>query len=254
MFPTSYNDITSDCGFENVGLTPTVGILYKVLGGSHLYGLNDHNSDKDYEGIYFPSLSALLGLHSIQKAKHSKEKLGDCTMYSLQGYMELLGDCNFKVLELLYAPEKNIEYKHPIMDELIGIRDELLSSALIEPLVGFARSNLNSCHKVPESIVRKQYYKDGIDWKYMMHTYRILSVGIHYIETGQFRLDWSGSKMLDIKYGRVDFDSLMLEIQAMQDRLYKVVGDRTIQDNNRNRLNNLCVKMSLQLIKELECE
>jgi hypothetical protein len=231
-------------------------ILYKTIAGSRLYGLADENSDEDYEGVYFPTLSQLLGLRAVQKAKTEKGIFEDCTMYSLQGYMKLVGDSNFKVLETLFAPDDKVITINPVFNQLRDQRDKFLNIYLIRPLIGFCKSNLNNIHKLPTSSKRcKLFNACGFDSKYLQHSYRILRVGEEYLKTGKFKVDFSDEReyLLDIKYGRIPLDIIMARIELMQSTLLSQLEEKESLTNReaiKIFLDDLCVKMSLELVQE----
>ena len=66
--------------------------LYLTVFGSHLYGTNTENSDKDYKGIFLPSVKNLIlgkKMDSISLTSgnnNSKNSSEDCDIQFQRGY------------------------------------------------------------------------------------------------------------------------------------------------------------------------
>lgn len=93
-------------------------LLYLCKFGSHLYGTNSPTSDEDYKGIFLPSLeSCLLGTapkcfsFNTKKDKDSKNTSEDIDvqLWSLQYFLNLLGQGETNAIDLLYS------YSYPDM-------------------------------------------------------------------------------------------------------------------------------------------
>lgn len=93
-----------------------MNLIMKCLFGSHLYGLNTENSDKDYKGIYLPERdNLLLGNY----AKHYSQSTGndqskntvadvDIDIYSLPYFVELACKGDTVAVDMLHAEPNNI--------------------------------------------------------------------------------------------------------------------------------------------------
>lgn len=125
-------------------------ILIKAQAGSHLFGTNSPSSDKDYKGVYLPTAEQiLLGTYplSVQhttgdsESKNSKDDI-DVELYSFKKFLKMVSNGDTAALELLFTPEDMIIEKDPIWDEILEVRDKLLSSK-VSAMIGYARQQAN---------------------------------------------------------------------------------------------------------------
>jgi len=88
-----------------------MNVLMKTVFGSHLYGLDTPNSDKDYKGIYLPTKEELLlgtAAKSINRTTGSNDSKNgaddvDDEMYSLAYFVELALKGETVALDMLHA-------------------------------------------------------------------------------------------------------------------------------------------------------
>ncbi len=124
--------------------------ILKIRAGSHLYGLNTANSDKDYIGIYLNSPEELFGLNSseiiddsiiekLENGKNSKNAL-DCTYYELRKFCRLALNANPTMLEVLFVNNKNIIEQDQYGQELLTHQDLFLSTKIKHSFLGYAFS------------------------------------------------------------------------------------------------------------------
>ena len=125
-------------------------ILIKALAGSHLFGTNTPQSDMDYKGVYLPSAEEiLLGTYPLSvnettgdsDSKNSKDDI-DIELYSFKKFLKMVSRGDTAALELLFTPEDMIIEKDPMWDEVLEIRDRLLSSK-VSAMIGYARQQAN---------------------------------------------------------------------------------------------------------------
>lgn len=116
--------------------------------GSHLYGTDTPNSDKDYKGVFLPNYKdILLGKipnHFIENSKknsvekNSKDDI-DSEIYSLHYFIKLALKGETVAIDMIHAPESCILEKHEIWDEIIKHRTKFYSKN-IKSFVGYART------------------------------------------------------------------------------------------------------------------
>jgi len=233
-------------------------ILFKAISGSHLYGLNEEGSDIDYEGVYMPSPSALLGIRALENAKHSKGTDVDVTMYSLQQYGKLLTTSNFKALETLFATEdKIIQCTPEFRAAFIDHKKLFISNDILQPLHGFAVSNFSRIDKCPSDTTSRRILFDklGYDSKYLMHCVRILKTGVHLITTGEFKVDWSNEReyFLDIKHGRISKQKALQEAEACKSLILTIMQHGKKENyNTYNYVNEQVICMSKNWLLNLK--
>lgn len=86
--------------------------IIKMNFGSHLYGTDTDQSDRDYKGVFLPSLEDCV-LNRIPRSINSSTKLGtgknsaddiDEEMYSLQYFLRLALNGEMIVIDMIHAP------------------------------------------------------------------------------------------------------------------------------------------------------
>lgn len=122
-------------------------ILYKCLFGSHLYGSNSENSDRDFKAIFLPSIESCLlqnppksyaNKTSSNEEKNTKDDV-DEQYWSLQYWLNLLEKSDSNAVDLLYSYQKKdcVVYKHGLFDQFIENRHKLLNSCKIKGYIGY---------------------------------------------------------------------------------------------------------------------
>lgn len=122
-------------------------IIVKMNYGSHLYGTNTETSDRDYKGVYFPSIEELI----LQNVKNSivnnsnntntknTEKDIDSEMYSLQYFILTLGkngDTTF--LDMVHAPDSALLETSPEWEFIRKNRSRFYTKSL-KSYIGYCR-------------------------------------------------------------------------------------------------------------------
>lgn len=125
--------------------------ICKIIIGSHLYGLDNENSDRDYAGVFLPSADDILGLEVyppelIENEKYSEGPRNtagdvDCKYFSLRQFMILAAQGQSAQLEMLFAKPRHHQLKPaPEWEELVANRHIFLSKSTFTPFVRFALS------------------------------------------------------------------------------------------------------------------
>ncbi|MBR3456118.1 MAG: nucleotidyltransferase domain-containing protein [Bacteroidaceae bacterium] len=127
-------------------------LLYEYIRGSHLYGLNNEDSDIDTSGVYICSRDELFGcfgyMPQVTDSRH------DNTWYEIGELVRLLLKSNPTVLESLFVPkEKVIGDIHPIMQIIIDQRDQFISKQCFNPFFGYAKSQIEKARGLNKKIV-----------------------------------------------------------------------------------------------------
>lgn len=110
-------------------------IIYSILSGSHLYGLNVPESDIDTRGIFNLPLDKYILPDS---PKQISCETNDTTYYEIARFLHLLKSANPNMLELLFAPEDKMLIKSPIMDNLLKQKHIFLTKACRNSVGGYA--------------------------------------------------------------------------------------------------------------------
>jgi len=121
-------------------------VLVEMEFGSHLYGLNTEKSDRDYIGVFMPTLDdillgrgeSILQLGNDSKVKNTKDDI-DRTMYSFPAFIKGLVQGNTNVLDMIHAPESSIIVTSTFWTAIIAYRD-LAYTKSMNSLVGYCRT------------------------------------------------------------------------------------------------------------------
>lgn len=113
-------------------------LIYRVICGSHSYGLATEKSDIDYKGITIPPKEYYFGLKTFEQ----QERGADEVIYSLHKFVKLARDCNPNIIELLYIDEKFITHINKYGQKLRDNRHLFLSTKAKHTFSGYAFAQL----------------------------------------------------------------------------------------------------------------
>jgi hypothetical protein len=120
--------------------------IVEMLFGSHLYGLDTPESDKDYKGIFMPSFRDIVLQrapksinHSTgnDKSKNTKEDI-DREFYSLHYFVQMACEGQTIAMDMLHAPDHVILHSGNIWEDLVQKR-HLFYSKNLKAFVGYCR-------------------------------------------------------------------------------------------------------------------
>lgn len=116
-----------------------------VVHGSHAYGLNTPESDKDYRGICIEPLDYALSVFNNfeQTESHKIESENeDSVVFGLKKFLKLSTDSNPNALEILFVDDEDIIFKDKFAEKLIENRDLFLSKKIYLTFGGYAKAQL----------------------------------------------------------------------------------------------------------------
>ena len=125
--------------------------LVKMVFGSHLFGTDTPDSDRDYMGVYLPSARDIL-LQRVQPVRdqssnpRTANQAGDVDVvwYSLQKFLAMAAEGQTNAVDMLFAPRAAcIGPVHPVWDEILANRHRLLTRR-IAAFVGYCRRQANT--------------------------------------------------------------------------------------------------------------
>lgn len=210
-------------------------LILKILVGSHLYGSNTPESDKDYMGVFMPPKECTLGMSKYDQViiRTNPEDSGrqntkndiDCVLYSLPKFIELAMNNNPNIIELFYAPQKNIVFESRYGGELLGNAHLFLSKKVKHTFCGYAHSQkMKLLDKQPIGNRKANVDKYGFDTKFASHLIRLLTEGIQFLIEGEITLPLSNRRELrDIKTGKLDLNYVLrktLEYEQLIEQAY----------------------------------
>ncbi|MBI3632453.1 MAG: nucleotidyltransferase domain-containing protein [Candidatus Vogelbacteria bacterium] len=112
--------------------------------GSHAYRTNTPDSDMDLRGVAIPPEPYFLGFHSIfeQNIVGQNGSDEDTVIYDIRKFFKLAVDCNPNVIELLYVPDRCIQFATTIGEKILANRDLFLSQKAKFKFSGFAMAQM----------------------------------------------------------------------------------------------------------------
>ena len=189
------------------------GTILKIISGSHLYGTNTENSDKDYMGICIPTKDYIVGMHKFEQLeertnpsnsdKQNNKADNDYTCYSLPKFIKLAYDNNPNILEMLFVPEESIIYCDVLGRQFLEHRKLFVSKRAYYKFMGYATAQKRKLiTKHPEGLRVEIVKKHGYDTKYASHLIRLLYFGIEILRTGELVFPTEHKKyLIQIKNG-----------------------------------------------------
>lgn len=115
-------------------------VLFECVAGSRAYGTANADSDTDLRGVFIQAADDFLDLSPppdlIADARHNE------VYFSLRRLLELLGQANPNVLELLYMPDDCVRLIHPQYQALLAVRSQFITRQCIDTHVGYAFSQI----------------------------------------------------------------------------------------------------------------
>ena len=137
--------------FETI--TQDKRLMYEYIRGSHLYGLNNENSDVDTSGLFIAPRNVLLGLDSYYQNQVSDER-HDTTWFELGDFCALTLKSNPTVLEALFVPEnKVITPPSDIVMPLFENKEKFVTKACFKPCVQYAIEQIHKARGLNKKIV-----------------------------------------------------------------------------------------------------
>lgn len=128
-------------------------LLYSYIRGSHLYGLNNEDSDVDTSGLYLAKKEALLGLGFDYQNQVSDER-HDTTWFELGDFCRLILKSNPTILEALFVPESKILVQpNELIRSLFENRDQFVTKRCFAPFVEYAKQQIAKARGLNKKIV-----------------------------------------------------------------------------------------------------
>ena len=127
-------------------------LLYEYIRGSHLYGLNNEDSDVDTSGVFVCTRDELFGCFGYKS--QVTDSRHDNTWFEIGELIRLLLKSNPTVMESLFVPmEKVLGNIHPLMQMVIDNREQFISKQCFNPFFGYAKSQIEKARGLNKMIV-----------------------------------------------------------------------------------------------------
>lgn len=219
--------------------------------GSHAYGTNTENSDKDYKGICIPPLSYHLGLDTFNEYnntggknyKNTKDDV-DVTISHLSKFVRdaLSGVPNN--IELLFLRDEDMQLTE-LGKKLIMHRHLFLSKQVYRKFGGYAYSQMKRLEnqKGDKNLI-EQF---GYDTKDYMHCIRLLTSAIEILETGDFSTYRPNREfLLECRRGEHTFEEALANIEMYNERLNKAYEQSALSERpDYEKVNDLLIELNM---------
>lgn len=120
--------------------------ILAVLHGSHAYGLNTPESDRDIRGVMVEPIESFVSFYNnfeqIQQHQHDGFEV-DLTLFGLWKFAKLAADGNPNVIEILFVESTEVLHKTKLGQILIDNRDMFLTKKIYFTFGGYAKSQLS---------------------------------------------------------------------------------------------------------------
>ena len=167
-------------------------LLYEYVRGSHLYGLNNEDSDIDTSAVYIATHDSLLDIGVDYKAQVSDSR-HDNTWFEIGELMRLLLKSNPTVLESLFVPEdKMIMKPSPILVDLFDNKNQFITKQCFMPFVGYAIQQIKKARGLNKKIVNPVYERlTPFDFAYTFYKQGSTKIG-DWLENRGLNKDFCG--------------------------------------------------------------
>lgn len=232
-------------------------IVLKALVGSHNYGLNTPESDKDYKVFVLPTFEEL-----YFGKMYSKSIIGeaeDCDIHDVRKIINLFFKSNVNFLEVLFSKEIIIPEDYPEINQIVSMKKEIAKMnlpRLFDACNGMHTEKMKQLSKGTEGT---QYLVDkfGYDTKQALHAYRILNFIVRFEATnfedfeGAMKYDGEDLKfMLDIKNGFFTKDTFENFIEHYHDAIFIHLKEKYHSQPVNMELKEELERLIMQLVKK----
>ncbi|MBO3742661.1 nucleotidyltransferase domain-containing protein [Actinoplanes flavus] len=160
-------------------------VLLSGIVGSTAYGLAGPGSDIDRLGVFAAPTTAFHGLAFPADSVVSSKP--DATFHEARRYANLALGGNPTVSELMWLPEDLYETRHPLGDDLIGIRTAFLSAKRVrDSYLGYATQQFKRLEARGDGSFSADTRKRTA--KHARHLLRLCAQGLDLYVTGHLRL------------------------------------------------------------------
>lgn len=125
-------------------------LLYAVVAGSRLYGLNREGSDTDIKFIYAASPDSYIGLVPLQQSLAIDSEIFG---YELTNYIRLCLACNPTALELLYATDEHILFLNKSFQQVLDNKEHFLIDNVYQSHIKYAENQIKKSEKTTKEVV-----------------------------------------------------------------------------------------------------
>ncbi|UNY39874.1 nucleotidyltransferase [Bacillus phage vB_BauM_KLEB27-3] len=224
------------------------------LTGSHAYGTNTPESDKDFKGICVPPKDYFVGLNSFNEYnntggknfKNTKDDL-DINIIHITKFVRDAMKGVPNNIELLCLRNKDYLKITSVGQKLIDNKNLFFSKNIVNKFAGYAHSQMKKLkEKSSNGSARKDLIEMyGYDTKFFMHCIRLLTSAIEILETCDYSTYRPNRQLLlDCRSGKFTFDQALEMIVSYEQDLKNAALSSTIPNEpSFNDINNLLIEI-----------
>lgn len=185
-------------------------ILAKMVGGSHLYGLNTPESDYDERYIYsYTDIARIIGLEKSE-CIDSRDGVEDSLGYEIRRFLQLLKKTNTQVVEMLFAPDECFSVLSEPFKQIRAQKFELIDQdQFYKSMRGYIQNEIRLANGERTGQLggkrKNQLEKYGFSPKNFVQLIRLCKCGISYFTDGDYpvrimdKYPDLGKRLLEIK-------------------------------------------------------
>jgi hypothetical protein len=234
--------------------------VVKMVFGSHLYGTNTPESDKDYKGVYIPNREDYLLLRvpkSIHLSstsnieKNTKDDIDD-EMYSINHFFKLASEGQTVALDMLFAPQSFWIESSSVWERIVYNREKFLSKNL-SAFIGYAKKQAGK-YGIKGS--RLSALKEtSFLLSYFPETKKLKNIW-DYLPEGEYQKKYGPDKNGELLYevcGRKFQGSAdVLYVQTILEQIYNNYGERAKQAQRNEGIDWKAMSHAMRAAYEVE--
>lgn len=128
-------------------------ILFKVVSGSKVYGMDVEGSDTDIKGVYIQDPGNIIRYGYVPHYRENK----DTEYYELHRYMQLLSSSNITAVEMLFTPENFVLTMRDEFLPIIKNRMEFVTKQMEHSVTGYLNNIIKAVDPTSEKLKLNQY-------------------------------------------------------------------------------------------------
>jgi uncharacterized protein len=134
------------------------GAEFQFVSGSRLYGTENLLSDWDIRGFVIPPFEHILGNKSFEV----REFEGDHKIFSLKRFLQLALSGDPLISESFFLPDDKIMKKSAISDEIMALKDDIISDVIYRRIVGYSRNEWRKAMGVKRVSAKRTRTEDEV--------------------------------------------------------------------------------------------
>lgn len=235
-------------------------IILLAVTGSHAYGTETENSDRDYRGVCIPPIEYYLGLAAFNEYNNSggknfrntKDDIDIRVMHINKFVKDALQGVPNNI-ELLFVRKEDFLRLTALGQELVNHRHLFLSKRIYKRFGGYASAQMQKLKtkKTHQTGRQDLVQRFGYDTKFFMHSVRLLTSAIEILETGEFSTYRPNRQLLlDCRFGKYSYEEALKLIDHYDQQLKKAYEHSSLPANpDYDRINRLLIEINRQALE-----